>query len=625
VKKPLIVFIALISFTTLSAQNLVPNASFEEFDSTFVLPGPYYLNQSFGIYDYWNSIYTADFYYIDNYWIFDSMPEGLFDSLSTNVYLGADSCFLCAPYNNFGYRTPRTGNGYTGIRAYSGALGHNYKEFIKVELNEPLIEGKLYQISFYTCPSTQNPFALNSLGAYITTNEVNDYNNLPAQVLSEDTISDTSEWTEVKGLYRANGDENHITIGNFDTETEFNDPFFNVRLSCLYYFLEDVSFFPYSNITDTTMCEGDTLILSPKRQDNVTCLWQDGSTDTLFYAYEEGTYWMKQSYYWQETSTTVNHYDTIHVSFKSLDDLLPTDLGNDTSICPGENLIFTATNSNVNYQWSNGANTNQFTTNQSGMVWLKEYNECEMIADSIKISHIEKLFLELGSDTIMCYNDSHTLQVKCPNVNILWNDGSTNNNYEVNNEGLYYVTISNQCESISDSIRFSHYPRLNLNLGEDVLLCKDDTINFEMNTNVSNENAHYLWQDGSQNPSYTFKDLGEYWVKISSNCETLIDSLVIRYFCECEVFIPNSFTPNHDQHNDYFLTKQNCGYDSFHLQIFNRWGELIFETYNPKEYWDGKYKGKMCPIGVYTYKLILQFEEGYKKIKRKTGTILLAQ
>ena len=373
------------------------------------------------------------------------------------------------------------------------------------------------------------------------------------------------------------------------------------------------------------MCEGDTLILSPKRQDNVTCLWQDGSTDTLFYAYEEGTYWMKQSYYWQETSTTVNHYDTIHVSFKSLDDLLPTDLGNDTSICPGENLIFTATNSNVNYQWSNGANTNQFTTNQSGMVWLKEYNECEMIADSIKISHIEKLFLELGSDTIMCYNDSHTLQVKCPNVNILWNDGSTNNNYEVNNEGLYYVTISNQCESISDSIRFSHYPRLNLNLGEDVLLCKDDTINFEMNTNVSNENAHYLWQDGSQNPSYTFKDLGEYWVKISSNCETLIDSLVIRYFCECEVFIPNSFTPNHDQHNDYFLTKQNCGYDSFHLQIFNRWGELIFETYNPKEYWDGKYKGKMCPIGVYTYKLILQFEEGYKKIKRKTGTILLAQ
>ena len=93
-KKPLIVFIALIAFTTLSAQNLVPNASFEEFDSTFVLPSPYYLNQSFGIYDYWNSIYTADFYYTDNYWIFDSMPEDLFDSLSTNVYLGADTT-LC--------------------------------------------------------------------------------------------------------------------------------------------------------------------------------------------------------------------------------------------------------------------------------------------------------------------------------------------------------------------------------------------------------------------------------------------------------------------------------------------------------------------------------------------------
>lgn len=693
----LIILVVYISFIQINAQNLIPNPSFEKFDTSFVLPGPYYLNQSFGIYDDWESINTADFYYTENYWIFDNMAPSLFDSLVTYVYVGADSCFLCVPQNNFGYRTARTGNGYTGIRAYSGAYGHNYKEFIKVEFTEPLIQDKLYHISFYVCPSTQNPFFLNSLGAYVSDFELNSYpsSSVSAQILTNQTLSNTSEWVEVKGLYRANGGESHITIGNFDTDTVFDDPFFDVPLSCLYYFLEDVSVYPYSNLQDTSICQGDTIVIKPLRQENASCLWQNGSTDSIFYAYEEGTYWMKQSYYIAETSTMAYHYDTIIVSYKQVDSLLTTNLGNDTSICTGETITLNTTNSDANYLWSNGSNGNQFTTGQSGLIWLKEFNEClstsdtinlnviapltldlgsdtsfcigdtiviiptintneihylwhngsesetfiaseegmywlqvknqcEVIADTIQINHFDSIFVDLGQDTTICFNTSHTLRVICPNVNILWGDGSTGNSLDVNEAGLYHVSISNQCKILRDSIEISVYPRLQLNLGEDIKLCEDDTIGFEVHFDVSNENAKYLWQDGSNKANYTINKVGNYWVEVSSSCEKLKDDLIVKYFCRCELFFPNCFTPNQDEINDRFLSAQNCDYLNYHLQIFDRWGERIYETFDNKIGWDGTYKGQICPIGVYSYKVNYQFLESYV-IGRKTGKFILAK
>ena len=134
--------------------------------------------------------------------------------------------------------------------------------------------------------NTKSFFFLNSLGAYVSDFELNSYpsSSVSAQILTDQTLSNTSEWVEVKGLYRANGGESHISIGNFDTDTVFDDPFFDVPLSCLYYFLEDISVYPFSNLKDTSICQGDTIVLKPLRQENANCLWQNGSTDSIFYA-----------------------------------------------------------------------------------------------------------------------------------------------------------------------------------------------------------------------------------------------------------------------------------------------------------------------------------------------------
>jgi gliding motility-associated-like protein len=74
-------------------------------------------------------------------------------------------------------------------------------------------------------------------------------------------------------------------------------------------------------------------------------------------------------------------------------------------------------------------------------------------------------------------------------------------------------------------------------------------------------------------------------------------------------YLPNSFTPDGDEHNNTFKWVFTSGFDpyNFHILIFNRWGEVIYESKDANDYWDGTYNNTPCPAGAYTYRL--QFKD----------------
>jgi gliding motility-associated-like protein len=76
-------------------------------------------------------------------------------------------------------------------------------------------------------------------------------------------------------------------------------------------------------------------------------------------------------------------------------------------------------------------------------------------------------------------------------------------------------------------------------------------------------------------------------------------------------YVPNTFTPDGNEHNNVFQPVFTNGFDpyDFHLEIYNRWGELIYESYNYVEYWDGTYNNTPCPVGLYVYKIQFGFKE----------------
>ncbi len=85
---------------------------------------------------------------------------------------------------------------------------------------------------------------------------------------------------------------------------------------------------------------------------------------------------------------------------------------------------------------------------------------------------------------------------------------------------------------------------------------------------------------------------------------------------DCYMNIPNVFTPNGDGMNDYFFPRQflTSGLSTFTMQIFNRWGELIFSTDNIEgRGWDGKYNDVSQPEGVFVYKIDATFKDGQKE------------
>jgi gliding motility-associated-like protein len=76
-------------------------------------------------------------------------------------------------------------------------------------------------------------------------------------------------------------------------------------------------------------------------------------------------------------------------------------------------------------------------------------------------------------------------------------------------------------------------------------------------------------------------------------------------------YVPNSFTPDGDEFNNVFQPVFTSGFDAsnFHLSIYNRWGELIFESYDASKGWDGYYNGVLCQDGVYTWKIIFKLPD----------------
>ncbi|MBK9177310.1 MAG: gliding motility-associated C-terminal domain-containing protein [Flavobacteriales bacterium] len=89
----------------------------------------------------------------------------------------------------------------------------------------------------------------------------------------------------------------------------------------------------------------------------------------------------------------------------------------------------------------------------------------------------------------------------------------------------------------------------------------------------------------------------------------------------CSVWIPNAFTPDKDDRNDAWTWRGECEPQDFSMAIFNRWGEVVFETTDPSDAWDGSYRGGPAPDGVYAYRV--GYRLPYQKARKVAGSLTL--
>lgn len=146
------------------------------------------------------------------------------------------------------------------------------------------------------------------------------------------------------------------------------------------------------------------------------------------------------------------------------------------------------------------------------------------------------------------------------------------------------------------------------------------TVNPERNdelylANNSAGASDYLWNFGNgiaskyKEPVIQYDREGDYGIMlIATDKEGCKDTAIRRYYYMPGLWMPNAFTPDNNGQNDIFKpVTQRTTLEPYKLLIFNRWGQLVFESADPARGWDGKLNGKPCPAGNYSY--LLQYRE----------------
>ena len=190
--------------------------------------------------------------------------------------------------------------------------------------------------------------------------------------------------------------------------------------------------------------------------------------------------------------------------------------------------------------------------------------------------------------------------------------------------GNYTVTLTSFRNGIAyetqQNIEIEPLPTFSL--PPDTLLCNGDRLLLD----VTAPNATYEWQNGSILSYYEVEGSGVYWAVAKNNCGKHIDTIKVRYAdCNCNTEIPTAFTPNNDGYNDKLQVFYNCPIRNFKFEVYNRWGEKVFEADNVNDVWNGEHGEKKCASALYVW--ILTYEQyinqEYVYQKKKGNTILL--
>jgi gliding motility-associated-like protein len=138
-------------------------------------------------------------------------------------------------------------------------------------------------------------------------------------------------------------------------------------------------------------------------------------------------------------------------------------------------------------------------------------------------------------------------------------------------------------------------------LPNDTILCPGDQIRLNSPYSPS------IWNGDVEAASYTVTTPGIITIQVFNENNCIIrDTMVVNTCCSKEnIFIPNVFSPNDDNINDEFCINAAGICQNFSYRIYSRWGESLFYTNNPTVCWDGRFRGKDLPTGVYIWVLTI--------------------
>lgn len=335
---------------------------------------------------------------------------------------------------------------------------------------------------------------------------------------------------------------------------------------------------------------------------------------------------------------SVNGCASTPATVNVLPDVPVLNVSNTGPYCEGETVILTATTPSagaITWSWEGPAGYTSSVQNPSDAVVPGTYtltiniNNCVSTATTDVVIYPNPVVVFTAATP--CLNDatvfsSEGTYVAAPGIisEWHWDFGNGISAYTDNpicsyqNSGTFDVTLKvttteNCTASHTQSITVVDSPRADFYFAPETPMTINPLVNF---TNTSQHAVSYLWDFGYMgytsemySPSFTYPEGGGGYIVtlIAYNEAGCADTVRKPIGVKEEViyYIPNTFTPDGDEFNQNFTPVFTSGIDptSYFLAVYNRWGELIFESHDVLTGWDGTYRGEVVPTGMYTWNI----------------------
>jgi gliding motility-associated-like protein len=221
-------------------------------------------------------------------------------------------------------------------------------------------------------------------------------------------------------------------------------------------------------------------------------------------------------------------------------------------------------------------------------------------ADTLQVLNLFPLPpVDLDHSPGICTGETRTLTA-AKGYSYLWSTGSTAGNIIITDTGSYSVVVTDGHGCISkDSVRVTTLLSIPAGfLPSDTAICSYGKLEITPTSTFQS----YLWSTGSTDEHITISKSGVYWLEATdnNNCSGKDTILVGKKDCMEGFYIPNAFTPG-GASNYLFKPLLFGNILQYEFGIYNRWGQLVFQSKQPGEGWDGNYHGSPVAPGVYAW------------------------
>ncbi len=354
---------------------------------------------------------------------------------------------------------------------------------------------------------------------------------------------------------------------------------------------------------DKIVCEQEEFIIENSNPD-LNLEWQDGSMGNSFGGSQGGIYWAEVSI------GECVFRDSIMIKELSYPEV---DLGVDTLFCANTPFELIAnTNTDFDYLWNNESEESIILVESAGEFSVIVSNQgCES-SDTLIVNVQFPNEFDLGEDIVVCDGEEVELVIPESGGAFEWENGSMDSVRIVSQAGQYFLTRTDGVCITSDMIGVEYLPVPQLELGSDTTVCNNESFIFR--PMLVGEGV-LVWSSGETTSSITVTEAGLYEATLSNDGCSVEDEIFIG-FRDCiafEYYIPNAFSPNEDGVNDKFevFFPDDLLITDFFLEIFDRWGNKVFQSNDLQATWDGTLNGVKTNVADYVYLIEVEYIDDF--------------